>query len=114
MAKDLMLSKMVEYALFNDVRDTSETLRFFKENGMWGKENGRIRSVSWSNAMKLVEAFKCIYIGADDCDYIPIDDRHEFVKRVRDWETKEIPPKKMWRNVWKMRYVQPGLKYPEI
>ena len=107
MAKDLMLSKMVEYALFNDVRDTHETLRFFKENGMWGKENGRRRSVSWCNAMKLVDAFKCSYITHDDCDYIPPDDKHEFVKRIRDMEIREVPPRQMWRKVWRLRYVQP-------
>ena len=114
MAQDLMLSRMVEYALFNDVRNTHETLIFFKENGMWGKQKGRMRSVCWYNAMRLVDAFKCGYINENDNGFIPNDDKHDFVKRVREWEIKEIPPKKMWRMAWKLRYEQPWLKYPEI
>ena len=106
MAKDLMLSKMVEYILFNDVRNTHETLRFFKDNGMWGKQKGRIRSVCWYNAIRLVEAFRIRYISYEENYYIPDDDKRDFANRVRKWEIKEIPVKSMLHLAYTLNYTQ--------
>lgn len=110
MAQDLMLSKMVEYILFNDVRNTRETLLFFKENKMWGKQKGRIRSLCWCNAIRLVETFRLRYISYDDDYYIPDDDRRDFANKVREWKIKEIYVKKMLRMAQDLRYVQSGLE----
>ena len=106
MSKDLMVSKMVEYILFNP--DVSDMTRFFKENGWWHR---RDRSVAWHNAVRLADTFSCRYIR-EDWYPIPKEDMIDFVNRVRDWEIKEVPFRKMWRNACELRYEQPGL--PEL
>lgn len=108
MAQDLMLSKMVEYRLLNPDAKDVDNIRFFKNNNWWHK-NGRKRSVCWYNAYRLVEAFRCLYIRED---WYPITkaDIQDYVKRVREWEIREVPFKKMLRKTYELRYVQEGLE----